>query len=536
MLSTKGLHRKQHHTSLPPRQKPPQKLRSPTKHDKSFTTLTSHGNATKNVKHSPFQSQHQHPAPSNNNNNNNIFLTMPPVRTQTIKLAPEFFHSCKESGLLPFEAPQHSQHESFERTITICSKSIPGLNPSKIIPTHGQNIDFETYLSSLQVSIKRIDEVHTDISGNKFYKLQHNLLPYITTTPHPQPIICTFGGAFSNHIAATAVATAQNMLKSIGMIRGEELSMKPLNHTLTAACGTYNMAPFYLDRFTYKHRNHPLFNEMLIQQISQQKHLYYFDELSPIQKKTFHTLVTSYDPSSSDFFIPLYLRRDYNYDHLWDHLELLNPPTNTTITSTTNHSDREVITTERSPPLVIIPEGGTNPQALIGTSKILTNHDYSQYSHIITAVGTGGTLGGLVQGLIEHRYNKNQSSEINQDHTISPNIVGFAAVSPDEIQLDQVDSFIKSNIETNINDTAVVPLKQEYRIVSKYLGKGYGYTTPSLLQFMKYFHSQYDIPLEQIYTGKLVYGVFDMINSQQFPTGSNILLLHTGGLQGVAPH
>ncbi len=87
---------------------------------------------------------------------------------------------------------------------------------------------------NIQVYIKRDDLIHPVISGNKWRKLKYNLLNVLL---QKQPAVLTFGGAYSNHIAATAYACMLLKLKSIGIIRG--LDADENNPTLSAAikCG-----------------------------------------------------------------------------------------------------------------------------------------------------------------------------------------------------------------------------------------------------------------------------------------------------------
>ena len=80
----------------------------------------------------------------------------------------------------------------------------------------------------VELFIKREDEIHPFVSGNKFRKLKYNLLE---AKKQQKQTLLTFGGAFSNHIVATAVAGNLNGFKTIGIIRGDELG-KNLEHTL----------------------------------------------------------------------------------------------------------------------------------------------------------------------------------------------------------------------------------------------------------------------------------------------------------------
>jgi len=106
-------------------------------------------------------------------------------------------------------------------------------------------INFNGY----QIGILRLDLIHPEISGNKWFKLKYNLEQ---AKKENKNTIITFGGAFSNHIAATAVACKLNELKSIGIIRGEETSVK--NPTLSAAQQN-GMELLFVSREEYSQKN-----------------------------------------------------------------------------------------------------------------------------------------------------------------------------------------------------------------------------------------------------------------------------------------
>lgn len=76
---------------------------------------------------------------------------------------------------------------------------------------------------SSRLFIKREDLIHPEISGNKYWKLFFNVNEYLKDKPL-NPIIITFGGAYSNHAAATAAFGGEFGVKTLGMIRGEELA------------------------------------------------------------------------------------------------------------------------------------------------------------------------------------------------------------------------------------------------------------------------------------------------------------------------
>lgn len=277
------------------------------------------------------------------------------------------------------------------------------------IPTH-------TILNtpSIRLDLKRLDLVHSQISGNKFFKLKYNFLEAKQQACHT---VLTFGGAYSNHIAATAYAAHLYGFKSIGIIRGEELQYKALNNTLQQA-QNLGMQLIFVSREEYKQRYCPQYLNILKQEYS----------------KTY-----------------------------------------------------------------IIPEGGTNSLAIQGCKEILTSKDQAFYDVICCAVGTGGTISGLIE-----------ATQPNQT------VLGFSALKGDFL----------------ITDVSKLTHKKNWQIHDTYSFGGYAKTTPELIQFIQDFENQYGIPLEPIYTGKLMYGLFDLIQQNYFKTPIRILAIHTGGLQG----
>ncbi|MFX8462464.1 1-aminocyclopropane-1-carboxylate deaminase/D-cysteine desulfhydrase, partial [Acinetobacter baumannii] len=117
----------------------------------------------------------------------------------------------------------------------------------------------------VHLDIKRLDLVHPQISGNKFFKLKYNLL---AAKEQGLSSILTFGGAYSNHIAATAYAAHLFGLKSIGIIRGEELAGKPLNPTLAKA-QSLGMQLYFVSRHEYRLRDEANYLQQLQQQFPQ---------------------------------------------------------------------------------------------------------------------------------------------------------------------------------------------------------------------------------------------------------------------------
>jgi len=148
----------------------------------------------------------------------------------------------------------------------------------------------------------------------------------------------------------------------------------------------------------------------------------------------------------------------------------------------------------------LVPEGGTNELAIKGCEEILTSADKKYFSHIACAVGTGGTFSGLI----------NSSNEKQQ-------LIGFSSLKGAFLS-DVIRNFV-SKTNWNINDD--------------YHFRGYGKVTDELIQFLNSFYSQTAIPLDPVYTGKMVFGVLELIENGYFPPNSKILMIHTGGLQGI---
>ncbi|MFU8545205.1 1-aminocyclopropane-1-carboxylate deaminase/D-cysteine desulfhydrase [Acinetobacter junii] len=278
-------------------------------------------------------------------------------------------------------------------------------------PTPYQTLDLPF---PVQLTMKRLDLIHPQISGNKFFKLKYNLLAAKQQNLNQ---VLTFGGAYSNHIAATAYAAHYFGFQSIGIIRGEELAKQAFNPTLQTA---------------------------------------------------------------QDFGMQLHFvsRAEYRLRHELEYLQQLK---------------------QRYPNTWIIPEGGTNDLAIQGTKEILSADDRENYDVICCAVGTGGTIAGIIE------------SSSDQQH-----ILGFSALKGD---------FLKHDIQQWTNKT-------NWSLTDEYCCGGYAKTNSELLQFMQQFEQQYAVPLEQVYTAKMMMGLFDLIQQGNFPVNTRILAIHTGGLQG----
>ena len=273
--------------------------------------------------------------------------------------------------------------------------------------------------SGIKLFIKRLELIHPEISGNKWFKLKYNL---IEADKNKYNALLTFGGAYSNHIYATAAGGKLFGFKTIGVIRGEE--HLPLNPTLAFAkkCG---MEFTYLDRTSYRDK-------------------YNVDFLTSLKNK---------------------------YGNFY-----------------------------------LIPEGGTNSLAVKGCKEILYDINLP-FDFICTACGTGGTMAGLISGL-----KTNQTA------------LGFPVLKGGD--------FLKRDINDLLSNSKVTG-KKKWQLITDYHFGGYAKFTDELLNLIRDFGNHNEIRLEPIYSGKMIFGIYDLIKKNYFPKGSKIIALHTGGLQGL---
>tara|TARA_B100001057_G_scaffold161207_1_gene161804 strand:+ start:179 stop:1069 length:891 start_codon:yes stop_codon:yes gene_type:complete len=259
----------------------------------------------------------------------------------------------------------------------------------------------------VRLLIHRQDLNNPYCMGNKWWKLRFNLMEAISQN---QSTILTFGGAFSNHIAATASACNTLGLKSIGIIRGDFTSN--LNPTLIRA-KKEGMKLQFIDRKTYRNKSN-----------------------------------VDWKSTYKDCYL--------------------------------------------------IPEGGTNELAVKSCEEMVTFKDFDT---VCVPVGTGGTLSGVVRGLKPSQF-----------------ALGFSALKGGD--------FLTAEVEKYVNTS-------NWSIQSDYHFGGYAKINKKLVTFMNEFKRDFSIQLEPIYTAKMFYGIFDMINNNNFSPNSTILAIHTGGLQGI---
>ncbi|CAM2910879.1 1-aminocyclopropane-1-carboxylate deaminase/D-cysteine desulfhydrase [Chryseobacterium flavum] len=150
------------------------------------------------------------------------------------------------------------------------------------------------------------------------------------------------------------------------------------------------------------------------------------------------------------------------------------------------------------PEALIVPEGGTNEEAVAGV-KMMLNEQTKDFDYLCTAVGTGGTIAGI-----------SKFCEENQK------VIGCKVVDD-------------ASLENKIFE---LTLKHNFNLIDSSFG-GYGKINDENVRFINDFKEKYNIPLEPIYTGKMMQKIFELIEEDYFPENSSILCFHTGGLQGI---
>lgn len=263
-----------------------------------------------------------------------------------------------------------------------------------------------------QIDILRLDLIHPMLSGNKIFKLSLFLSDCLQSNHRT---LLTFGGAFSNHLSATAYACRTLGIKCIGLVRGEILNTPTLKY-----CQKMGMELHGMERSEFRKISEQTNNDLLI---------------------------SKYGPHT------------------------------------------------------LVPLGGFGKKGANGAMDIMNLVPENTYSHICTPVGSGTTLAGL---LLKSR---------------KETIVAFPAIKN------------MHDIPNRMLEMGVRSL-EKLSVVSNYHFGGFAKRNDELIKFINQFYRDYQIPLDMVYTSKMLFGVIDMIQNGEFPHSSKILCIHTGGLQG----
>jgi 1-aminocyclopropane-1-carboxylate deaminase len=310
------------------------------------------------------------------------------------------------------------------------SKSNLSMKSTFILPSPLEEINHDLLKNQgIRLFIKRDDLIHPTISGNKWRKLKYNIEAFQSSN---KPQLLTYGGAFSNHIYATAAAGQIYNFKTIGIIRGEKNT--PLSNTLNFA-----------------------------------------------EKQGMSLRFESRTAYTDKVALQLELKNQFG-----DFYEL--------------------------------PEGGANSFAIKGCTEIIdevnTQLGFSP-DYFCLACGTGTTLAGIVA-----------ASESHQE------TMGFSVLKSYNWE-EVMGNFLSDFHKAYTADAKNFHRPKNWTINTDYHFGGYAKWQPELIHSMNEFKTQYGIALDPIYTGKLFYGIFDLLKKGYFKKGSTIVALHTGGLQGI---
>lgn len=268
----------------------------------------------------------------------------------------------------------------------------------------------------LTAGVLRIDKIHATVSGNKWFKLKHSLQQALEQQKNA---VVTFGGAFSNHLVATAYACARLGLQSVGIVRGEEPVMPS---PALKDCMSFGMQLHFISRDAYKEKENA------------------YEEIR-----------------------------------------------------------------KQLPNAYVIEEGGCNQLGIQGAAEIMDLVAPGEYSHVCCAIGTGTMMAGIINAA-----------------PTGGRVEGFSALRIADHDNNELKQFIDD----------ATGHEKAYTIHYDYHFGGYARKNPQLMRFMNELYAATGIPLDFVYTGKMMYGVLDLVEKGYFPKGSRLLIIHSGGLQG----
>lgn len=161
----------------------------------------------------------------------------------------------------------------------------------------------------------------------------------------------------------------------------------------------------------------------------------------------------------------------------------------------------------------VVPEGGANDLAIRGCVELSMEicRQQPDMNVLCAACGTGATLAGLIAGVSDSGGN-------------GVEVLGFAALSENRSMASDINGWSQGCGKRT---------KVSWRLIEEYHCGGFAKLNRPLVTFMDQWRYYSDIPLEPVYTGKLFYGLFEMIGAGHFPRGTTIVALHSGGLQGL---
>ena len=264
------------------------------------------------------------------------------------------------------------------------------------------------------LDVLRLDLLHPVVSGNKWYKLQLNVM---YARDHNYKTLVTFGGGYSNHLIATAYTAARAGLGSVGIVRGKYDHLTP---TLEA-CKNEGMELIFATKEEYDTQGEPAWEKELAR---------HFDEI------------------------------------------------------------------------FIIPEGGANEWGRKGAG-LICRFIPDNYTHIAVDVGSGTTITGIRNKTPEHQY-----------------ILGFVPMKQGSYMKDHIAPHLAAG--KNVN----------WHLSDNWHFGGFGKWNDELISFMNDFYRTNNIPLDIIYSSKMMFGLNDLLHQDYFKPTDRIICIHSGGLQG----
>lgn len=289
-------------------------------------------------------------------------------------------------------------------------------------------LQFIDRIDDVELWMKREDQIHPAVSGNKWRKLKYYLEDFQKS---PKNSIATFGGAFSNHIAATAALGKISKLPTLAFVRGEEISSNPT----IDFCRNQGMQIIPMSRAKYAKKE------------------------------------------SADFLENL--RGEF-------------------------------------PEAYFIPEGGKGSLGVKGCAEI-TEEIKESFDLVCCSAGTATTATGLI------------ISPFPPPILIYPALKGGSFLKKDIHQY--LDEYEKAFLT---EDLGKKDSRSFYSLSEDYHFGGYGKVNLGLVDFMNDFYDKYKVPLDPIYTGKMMFGIIKDIKKGKIEKGTKLLAIHTGGLQGIS--
>ncbi len=162
----------------------------------------------------------------------------------------------------------------------------------------------------------------------------------------------------------------------------------------------------------------------------------------------------------------------------------------------------------------IIPEGGDNSRGVKGCMEILSE-ELNAYKYVFCACGTATTFTGILASLKPHQL-----------------LIGISVLKGENKLLEEVNKYASTfNFEPITVAPEIGEIKQS-TILNTYHFGGYAKHTEELLNFKTQIENQFELPLDYLYTSKLMFAISDLMKTKRINTSEKCLMIHSGGLQG----